>query len=264
MNKYKLIAIDIDGTLVNEKKIISPITKESILKAHEKGVQIVIATGRSYPAAAQFYNQFNFNIPLILYNGSCVRNSKSDDIILNKTFNTTLAKTIFGIINKHKGVCCLWKNNELYFNFSGEYAQMYEKITSIKPTIIENVDEFDVSDIYKFIWFDMPENFANIKSNILANINGINYFTSQKYMLEIVPMGVSKGDSLKFLTDSFGIKREEVIAIGDDENDISMIEFAGLGVAMANAKEIVKTYADYITDSNEKNGVAKVINKYLL
>ena len=98
----------------------------------------------------------------------------------------------------------------------------------------------------------------------MIDVDGINYFKSNPNFLEIVPTNVSKGNTLKVLIEQLEIKQDEVIAIGDDENDISMIRFAGLGVAMENAKESVKEIADYITSSNEENGVGKVINKFML
>lgn len=264
MEKYKLMAIDIDGTLVNEAKVILPETMEAIYKAREKGVEIVIATGRSYPAAKRYYEQFDFNLPLILYNGSCVRYSKSDEVLLNQVFDVELAKRIFKTINDNKGVCCFWKNDKLYFNVNNEYAYHYEMITSIKPNFIDDLKKIDLRDINKFIWFDFPEKLEEIKKNILAKIDNINFFTSAKFMLEIVPFGISKGATLKFLAESLGIEKGSVIAVGDDENDISMIDYAGLGVAMSNAKKAVLDVADYVTDSNEKNGVGKIINKFIL
>jgi Cof subfamily protein (haloacid dehalogenase superfamily) len=95
-------------------------------------------------------------------------------------------------------------------------------------------------------------------------VAGIDCFKSQNYILEIVPTGINKGEAIKFLAQHYNIDISEVIAIGDDENDISMIMAAGLGVAMKNAKSCVKEVADYITSSNEENGVGKVINEFIL
>ena len=108
-------------------------------------------------------------------------------------------------------------------------------------------------------------NFGEIvKKEILSNVEGINYFKSQSEILEIVPVGVSKGATLQKLTELLGVEQGDVIAIGDDENDISMIKFAGLGVAMGNARETVKASADYVTLTNDENGVGEVIKKFML
>ena len=264
MKKYKLIAVDLDGTLLNNQKQISNDTKEDIISAHNNGVQFVIATGRSLPAARQFFTQFNFNIPLILYNGSTIRMSEDLELIYNKTFQNQLAQNIFDVINKNDGTCCFWTNDTLYFNKENVYSDYYHKITTIKPNIISDVSKIELTDINKFIWFDEPEELEKIKKDILAQIDGINYFKSHSQMLEIVPLGISKGNAVSYLADKLNISKDEIICIGDDENDLSMIKYAGLGVAMGNAKDMIKQQADYITDTNEKNGVGKVINEFIL
>lgn len=264
MKKYKLIAIDIDGTLLNDQKQLLIETKQDIINAYKNGVNVVIATGRSFPAARQYVDQIDFNIPLILYNGASIRMSKDCTLLYNKTFDNKIASMIFKVINEHNGTCCFWSNDVLYFNKENNYSEYYQKITSIKPIIITDFINVDLKDINKFIWFDNPAELERIKKDVLSSVNGINYFKSQNEMLEIVPVGISKGDTLAYLAKSLNISQEETIAIGDDENDISMIRYAGLGVAMENAKDVVKKEADYITESNNKNGVGKVINKFVL
>lgn len=262
MKKYQLIAIDIDGTLLNDKKEILEETKNDIIEAHQKGKVIAISTGRAYYPAMKYFSQFDFNIPLILFNGGRVRMSHADSDIYSKTFDNDLANKIFNIINDNDGTCCFWSGDAVYFNKDNNYCQYYATLTSIKPIIIN--EDFILKDINKFIWFDKPDNLKMIQNNILSIVDGINYFKSQLEMLEIVPCGVSKGDALKFLADYLKIDVSQVIAIGDDENDISMIKYADLGVAMGNAKEIVKECSNYICDTNNHNGVGKVIRKFML
>lgn len=261
MKKYKLIAIDIDGTLLNNDKKILDETKNDIIKSYKNGCHIVIATGRSYVAAKQYFEQFTFNIPLILFNGASIKMSKEDREIYNKTLSNELAIKIYNLVNENLGTCCFWIGDKVYFNKENDYSFYYEKLTSIKPEIIYG--DFNLENVNKFIWFDKPNNLTKIQNDLLSQIAGINYFKSQTEMLEIVPIGVSKGIALEYLANLLNINNFEVIAIGDDENDISMIRYAGLGVAMENAKDIVKKEADYITESNEKNGVGKVINKFI-
>ena len=120
------------------------------------------------------------------------------------------------------------------------------------------------TNINKFIWFATPEHLEEVKSSILVNVEGIDYFKSHSSLLEIVPPNVNKGHTLQELGKILGINRDEIIAIGDEENDLSMIKYAGLGVAMENAKEIVKQHANYITLSNDENGVGEVIKKFII
>ena len=262
MDKYKLIAIDIDGTLLtNDKKILGD-TKLDIKKAFEKGIIICICTGRAYPAAKRYVDELNLDIPLILYNGC--RIISKENIIFNKTIDKEVSNGVFDIINMNDGTCCFWKDDTLYFNKNNEYTVYYENLTGIKPTIINDYDERLFTNINKFIWFDTPQNLQFIKNNILNNVAGIDCFKSQSHILEIVPKDVNKGGAIKFLANYYNIDISEVIAVGDDENDISMIMAAGLGVAMKNAKDCVKEVANYITSSNEENGVGKVINEFIL
>lgn len=262
--KYKLIAIDIDGTLLNNQKEILNQTKIDIKSAYEKGVIITICTGRGYPAAKRYIDELDLNIPLILYNGSRVRMSKDDTLLLNNTIDSKVAQKVYNLIEEHNGTCCFWSNDKLFFNKNNHYTIYYENLTTIKPNIIDKSHDGLFNQINKFIWFDESDVLVDVQNNVLNNVMGINYFKSQSELLEIVPSNVSKGLTLEKLASLLGVKQEEVIAIGDDENDISMIKYAGLGIAMGNAKETVKQVADYITLTNEENGVGEAIKKFIL
>ena len=264
MNKYKLIAIDIDGTLLTNSKEILNQTKIDINKAFENGIVICICTGRGYPAAKRYIDELNLNIPLILYNGAIIKMSNSDNLILNKTINDLVSVEVFNTITKNNGTCCFWANDILYFNKYDQYTKYYEELTGIKAIIVENFTIDNIVNINKFLWFDTPENLEYIKKNVMNSVDGVDCFKSQKVILEIVPTNVNKGEAIKFLANYYNIDISEVIAIGDDENDMSMISVAGLGVAMGNAKECVKEIADYITVSNEENGVGTIINEFIL
>lgn len=264
MNEYKLIAIDIDGTLLNSERMLPLETKHDIVSAYNKGVRICICTGRSYPAAKPYIDELNLDIPLILYNGCRIRMSFKDEILYDETISYKASKEVFDLVEEHKGTCCFWKDDKLYFNKNDKYTVYYENLTSIKPTIVNEVSEELLTNITKFIWFGEPEELVHVQKEILSKVSGINFFKSQIHILEIVPKSVSKGITLKVLAQTLGINQSEVIAIGDDENDISMIEYAGLGVAMGNAKDLVKNIANYITSTNDENGVGEVIRKFIL
>ena len=264
MNNYKFIAIDIDGTLLDDEKVLLDETKKDLHLAHKKGVVVCICTGRGYPAARPYVEQIGLNIPLILYNGSRVRMSNDDTILYNQIIDHNVAKAVYELINKHNGTCCFWKEDTLYFNKNDAYAAYYEILTKIKPNFIDEVNDELFTNINKFIWFGDSEWLEHVQNVILKGFQGVDYFKSQPKLLEIVPPNVNKGETLKYLSTSMGIKQSEVIAIGDEENDLSMILYAGLGVAMGNAKESVKANADYITISNNENGVGEVIRKFIL
>lgn len=263
MKKYKLIAIDIDGTLLtNDKKLLEE-TKKDIKDAHDRGKVICICTGRGYPACKRYIDELDINIPLILYNGSRIRMSKDPKVLFNQVIDELVAKHVYEIINRNNGTCCFWKEDTLYFNKNDKYAVYYENLTKVKPNFISDIPNDLFKNINKFIWFGDSDFLEVVQKEILKGVIGIDYFKSNTELLEIVPTNVNKGNTLKFLGESLNIKQEEIIAVGDEANDLSMILFAGLGVAMGNAKDIVKENADYITLSNEENGVGEVIKKFM-
>ena len=264
MKKYQMIAIDMDGTLLTNAKNILKETKEDILTAHNSNKIVCISTGRGFPAIKRYIDELDINIPLILYNGSRVRMSKDSTLIFNQVIDSKVAKKVFENINKNNGTCCFWREDVCYCNKKDGFIEYYEKLTTISLIEIANPTDELFQNINKFIWFGTIEFLEIVQKELLVGIEGIDYFKSNSNLLEIVPTGVSKGNSLKQLIQKLGIAQEDIIAIGDDENDISMIKFAGLGVAMENAKEIVKKVADYITVTNEENGVGKIINDFLI
>ena len=264
MNKYKFIAIDIDGTLLNDEKVLLDKTKKDLHLAHEKGTIVCICTGRGYPAARPYIEQIGLNIPLILYNGSRVRMSYDDTILYNQIIEQNVATDVFNLINKYNGTCCFWKEDTLYFNKNDEYAVYYERLTKVKPNFVTEINDELFTNINKFIWFGDSEWLEHVQNVILKGFSGVDYFKSQPKLLEIVPPNVNKGETLKKVCETYNIAQDEVIAIGDEENDISMILYAGLGVAMGNAKKSVKDSANYITLSNNENGVGEVIKKFIL
>ena len=186
MTKYKFIAIDIDGTLLNDEKVLLEETKKDLQFACEKGAIVCICTGRGYPAAKPYIDQIGLNIPLILYNGSRVRMSYDSTILFNQVIDQKVAKALYDLINEHNGTCCFWKDDTLYFNKNDEYAMYYENLTKIKPNfIIEASDEL-FTNINKFIWFGDSEWLEKVQSEILKDFMGVDYFKSQPKLLEIV------------------------------------------------------------------------------
>jgi Cof subfamily protein (haloacid dehalogenase superfamily) len=141
----------------------------------------------------------------------------------------------------------------------------YKRISNVEPVIIGDADEIIKKGITKIIWYDEPEKLKKYQNEIEKYLSdGVNYHTSRPMFLEFVDRDASKAIAMEKLGEHFGIKQSEMIAIGDGFNDLSMIEYAGLGVAMANSEEEVKEKADYITLSNDEDGVAHVIYEFVL
>lgn len=275
--KYKMICIDMDGTLLNKRKKISSVDKEAIKRAHDIGVEIVVTTGRLYNNAAYFSQILGVDSPVIAGNGAVVMDKKNNDIIYECYIPEKECNAILNIINKYKTFYQFNTNDSIYVNrwitnmATKIYMskQVYDEKLSIKYKNVESVSEwrnvFDENNGYIakcIVATPIKSTILKIRDE-LNKIPDIVSYASGSHSLEINYKGVSKGNAVSELISKYGIKKEELICIGDNENDISMIKFAGLGVAMENAINEVKEVADYITDSNKNNGVAKVINKFI-
>ncbi|WP_288479174.1 Cof-type HAD-IIB family hydrolase [uncultured Clostridium sp.] len=275
--KYKMMCIDMDGTLLGKGRKISEESKIALRKAREKGVQIVITTGRLYNNAAYFSELVGVDSPVIGANGAIIREKRSNEIIYRSSFNEKITKKILELANKYRIV--------LHFHtVSSIISNSYVSITVARIVLPgRNHEDFKVNLRTikgKEKWLKALEKYSDKVTKIIVfstsakrmeefrkeigKIDEITYFTSGNKSMEINMKEVSKGNAVKILADYYGIKREEVICIGDNENDVSMIEYAGLGIAMGNAIPKLKKIADYVTDTNKNDGVRKAVEKFIL
>lgn len=273
--KYKMVCIDMDGTLLGKGRKISNESKKVIKEIHDKGVEIVVTTGRIYNNAAYYSHLLGVESPVIAANGAIVREKNTNKVIYENPIKTEECIRLIELLYKMNvffhfytldGIYCgneLTKfATKLYMTKQVGYDNLKIKYHVIKD--LEKWKEFFRKtnvQITKCIAFSIkPNKIIELKKE-LDKLNGIVYFGSGLRSVEINNKGVSKGKAVKALADYYGFKREEIVCIGDNENDISMIEYAGFGVAMGNAIDKVKKLADYITDTNKEDGVAKAIKK---
>lgn len=273
---YKLVCIDVDGTLLNTKHKITKRTKELLLKAHKLGIHIVISTGRMYTDAEYYSNLIGVKSPVIASNGAFIKEKDNDKVIFKDLLGENLSLELLKIFRKHQIKPYFCTPHKFY------YGTIMFKLFYLATKIVgTRSNKLDIE--YVFSWNQWEQVLHKEKDNIvkseiiyrdpaliyelrseLNQLTQLEIVDSSKYNIEITRKGVSKGKAVERLASLYGLKREEVIAIGDSENDISMLEYAGLGIAMGNASDRVKQKADYITDSNDNEGVANAINKFVL
>ncbi len=271
---YKLICMDMDGTLLNDKKEVSERAKKAINKAHELGVKVVIATGRIFVSAEFYGDIIGVKAPIIASNGAYVREKDSDKAIYEKGLGYENYQLIIDILKKYDIVPHFYTEDTIYTEKLVHSSLAYKNANKTLPinrqVKIEVVDDWsrlfaerNPKIIKAMAVGDDAEKTKEAKNEFIK-LNKFQVVSSMKNTFEVMDKSTSKGNALKKICDYYGIDRNEIISIGDNENDISMIEFAGLGVAMGNAEETVKNIADYITTTNEEDGVAKVIEKYII
>lgn len=273
---YKMICVDMDGTLLNKRKKISKEDKEALKRAHdEKNIHIVITTGRLYNDASYYASLLGVKSSVISGNGAFIKDELNNKVINKSTLSKEEFKQILRACEKFNMNPNLYTTDSIYI-----YSKIYtfiEKFLMIKrpkgfKTKILNVKN-------KNTWINIIEKNENyiIKGLVLSFnrqklmrfkeyiINKLNLeaHMSSKFTLEINSRNTNKRTGVSSLERYYGIRREEIICIGDNENDIPMIEYAGLGVAMGNARKKVKERADFITYDNNNFGVANAINKHI-
>ncbi|MGY0373104.1 sugar-phosphatase [Clostridium sp. JNZ J1-5] len=265
---YKLIALDMDGTLLKEDKTISKENYEAIQSAREKGVKIVLTTGRPKKGIENYLEELDLvddDEYCITYNGSLIENSKTGEI-LTKTLMTLDDAHFLYELSKKLDV-------DIHaLTTTGCISPRYNKYTELEVSMnnipFEEVDFNTIdpsTEIVKFLFVGSEEKISSVIEQLPRELyEKYTIVRSYPLFLEFLDKNVSKGAAVKTLAERLEIKQSEVICIGDAGNDIHMIQYAGLGVAMGNAFPEVKKAANYITLTNEEDGVAHIIDKFIL
>lgn len=265
---YKLVAIDMDGTLLKDDKTISDENYIAIQEAKKAGVKVILATGRPLNGIKKYLNYLNLideNDYAVAYGGAVIQNTKSEEIISNNTLDMSDWDYLFELSKKlHVNIHTVTSNSCITPKYN-KYSNRESTMNNI-PLIIDNPSHIkeDLS-LFKIMFIDEPEILSKAIENIPSEVyERYTVVKSAPYFFEFLNLKANKGLGVKQLANILNIKQEEVICIGDAGNDIDMVDYAGLGVAMGNAFPELKKVADYITLSNEEHGVAHVINKFIL
>jgi len=272
---YKLIAIDIDGTLLNTQSTITERNYAALKKAIAQGIIVALCTGRSYFMAQKVVGEFDFELPLVLHNGAQIVNSGDGQMIAHWTLAQETAQ---------QGVMLMkeFALEPIVYDFHrGKHILVYESIDptneayvrymSTKESILHQTD-----DLISYIDHNPMQLVAIHQESIIRNVMPIlknhidaNVFTSGRlynieyWFLEVLQSGASKATAVEHLAKLHNIDKKEIMAIGDNFNDLEMMEYAHLSIAMNNAPDEVKAVADFVTESNNDDGVAKAIERFV-
>ncbi|WAA09058.1 sugar-phosphatase [Fervidibacillus albus] len=267
---YKLIAIDIDGTLINDEHEVTKEVFDAIQAARNKGVKVVLCTGRPIGGVQPYIEKLQLNREedfVITYNGALVQNTYTKEIVSQCSLNYGDLKTLYELSVELDTPMHFFDTERMYTpNKDISKYTIFETSMTKVPLHYRTIAEIPEDIVIpKIMYIDEPERLdrtiAAIPDSIRENYSLVK---SMPFFYEILHKSVSKGNAVKQLAEKLGIKREEVMAIGDNGNDVSMIEYAGCGIAMGNAIPELKKVADFITSSNNEDGVAKAIEKFVL
>ncbi|WDC84306.1 Cof-type HAD-IIB family hydrolase [Caloramator sp. mosi_1] len=274
--KYKLIAMDMDGTLLNSQKQVSEYTKDVLRRASEKGIKLVICTGRIFTSAKSYARIIGTKAPIIASNGAYIREKDRNEVIYEKYINKDTLMNIIKLTREWGFYPHIYTTDTIYseklihssLNYSkwNETVPEDERINIQIVDSLEDVVEKEGENFLKVVVMaleDEIEKLQRLKKYIRDNME-VSIFSSYMNNFEVMDKEVSKGKALSRLAEFFNIKREEIVCFGDNENDRTMFEFAGLPIAMGNAEEELKEIAAYVTDTNDNDGVAKAIEELIL
>lgn len=270
--KYKMVVSDFDGTIYRSDYTISQRTRDAINQYTAKGGRMVIATGRLYQAIAPHAKSLGLHGEVITYQGGGVFDLDTDKQNFGIDIDNAVAIRVYEkMVNEYKDRCIpiLFYDDDSYIKCQDPSSDLFAKIVKVqlRYTGIE-LDEYvkeNKLNPSKILALTFPQTIGEFVDDFRKDFGDyLNINRSGPTLVEMVNKDASKGNAVKWLAQANNISQEEIICIGDAENDNSMIEYAGLGVAVANAMDVTKAVADYICPSNDDDGVADTIERFCL
>jgi Cof subfamily protein (haloacid dehalogenase superfamily) len=269
MNSIRMIALDLDDTLLRSDLSISYRTRNAIKRAESLGIVVVLASGRIPAAMEQFSRLLGMHKRpgyLICNNGTIIQESHTGNVIYDKKIPSEFALIAYDLAAAEGFPVQLYDDDIMYVSRSNEFADYDQKITGLRQVVVENFRSMVAAGCYKLLIPGDPMILGPLESLLRSYLgNDVTLFTSKPYFLEILPAATDKGSALERVAKMLRIERESVLAIGDSMNDEAMIRWAGVGVAMVNGDERIKSIAALVTKhSNNDDGVAEVIDLCVL
>lgn len=278
MSKYKVIVLDVDGTLTNNEKKITAKTKEALLKAQENGTILVIASGRPTSGLRDLAKELKMNENhglLVSFNGSKVIDCETNEVLFNEPMSVEDGQAVLNHMKKFNVIPMIYRDEYMYVQ------DVYNNMIDYKGAPF-NIIKYEARNCkFKLCEKDDLAVFANFPLNKILTAASPEYlrenyeemmapfkdklscmFTAD-FFFEFTAKGIDKARALETVLSHLGYTKDEVIAFGDGQNDASMVKYVGLGIAMENAVDELKEIADYITLSNEEDGIAHALNKFM-
>ncbi len=266
--KYKLLAVDLDNTMLNSRLMIPGDSRLAVEQARESGVCVTLATGRMFCSALPFARELGLEEYLMTYQGALVKHAVTGDVLLHRPVPFDLALEVIELVNRYGYHVNIYLDDIPYIARQTKESELY---TSISRILMKEVGDLGVflrergQDPTKIVVVALEELIDRLLAEARAVFGDrLHISKSNPNFLEFShPLG-NKGDALAAIAEYYGVERDEVIAVGDSYNDLEMIDYAGLGVVVGNARPEIKARADYVCHSNDECGVAEVVEKFIL
>lgn len=268
MSKYKLLAIDLDDTLLDNKLCVPQRSHRAVEMAREAGVRVTLATGRMYRSALPFAREIGVEDYLITYQGALVKHAVNGEVLFHRPVPMELALEVIELVNNYGYHINIYLDDNLYVAKHTRESDLYAAISRIPMEEVGNLEVFlreRKQAPTKVLVVAQEELLDKLAAQARPRWGDKLHITKSKpHFLEFShPLG-NKGDALAAVAKHYGVKREEVIAMGDSYNDLEMIDYAGLGVVVGNARPEIIAKADFVCCSNEECGVAEVVERFII
>ncbi len=265
---FRAIALDLDGTLTNSDKIVTPRTREALMRAQADGIHIILASGRptyGIVPIAQVLDLDKNGGFILSYNGGNIVDAKTGEVLFSQNLPEDVLPILHNYAREHKYALLGYRGNTIVTEIADdEYVREEARINKMPVEQVDNILDHVGTHPTKLLMTGHPDNMA-VADKELKDILGdrMEIYRSAPFFVELVPQGIDKAQSLLRLLERLNLTKDNLIAFGDGWNDLSMLKLAAVGVAMSNAAEEIKSQADYVTLSNDEDGVAIALDNLL-
>lgn len=262
-----MLVLDMDDTLLTDDHKISDLNKEMLFKAKAKGVHVILASGRPTAAMLAYAKELELDgldNYMISFNGAVITNLKDNSVFFEQMLTQEQIHELYDYSLKNKTHIITYLDGAIISETDSEFIAIEKVITGLPHDKVSSFKERVTSSAVKCILLEEPAFLKELEIDLKAVMPHLSVSMSKPFFLEVAQNGIDKGASLKLLAEKLNIKQSEIIAVGNAGNDLSMIEYAGLGVWVDNVTPELRDKADVIVASNNNNGVAEVIERFIL
>lgn len=264
---YKMLVLDLDDTLLRDDYSISNRNKELLLKAQNQGVIVVLASGRPTPAMIKYAEELklaHFNSYMISFNGAVVTSMKNNEVLFETTLTQKEIHSLYDFSVDNNVHIITYSHKGVVSETESEYIDVELKLTGIPHCKVRSFKNEITESAAKCILLEHPDYLRTVEKKLKAERTDLSVARSKPFFLEVMPQGIDKAASIDRLANMLDIRPSEVIAVGNAGNDLSMVKYAGLGIWVDNVSDELRHEADFIVASNNDDGVAEVVERFIL
>ena len=265
--KYKMLVVDMDDTLLTDEHEISAENKQMLLKAQEMGVYVVLASGRPTSAMINYAKDLQCDINnsfMISFNGSTITDLKEDKVLFEHSLTKEQIHAIYDFSKQNNTHVITYYDGKIISETNSEYIDIESTITGLELLIVPSFKDAVTTSAVKCLLLEEPSYLKTIEPKLKTAMPDLSVCMSKPFFLEAAPNGVDKGAAIQILAEKLNIQQSEIIAIGNAGNDLTMVQYAGLGVWVDNVEAELRHFANVVVASNNNHGVAEVVKRFIL